>query len=208
MHSRYMLRNSMGACTMVQVPKASRGVGPTTVRGGGGGGGVFYPMAFSTPTPRFMYPSSPIRATALPFYPSSHQAYYDQPMGVAKRSPDQVVMKLKEMGTGPGPGALICYIAVGGSPCRFYGRDAIHTCYWHAHFHQDYQDMHYGKNVHGITQCMHYAKISIAFCFNCTVIISASIAAGNYFFFFFTPVFVVILWSLARNFLIAWSFSL
>ena len=62
-----MMRNSMGACTMVRVSRNARG------RGGGRG---FYPMTFSNPNPRIVYPASPVRS---PFYPTQH--YYD------KRSP-------------------------------------------------------------------------------------------------------------------------
>lgn len=102
----------MGACTMVQMPRTppnqhqraiTQGVRtpgtPGGVAGGGatagGGGGVFYPVSLATSTPRIVYPPnslppSTLRATAVPFYPSSPQVYYEQPLGVAKRSPDQV----------------------------------------------------------------------------------------------------------------------
>ncbi len=97
------MRNSMGACAMVQMPRPSgRGLGGGGavsgggVRGGGGGGGggggpggMFYPMAFSSPAPRYMCPMTPSPA-AVPFYPASHQTYYDQSVGVAKRAPEQV----------------------------------------------------------------------------------------------------------------------
>lgn len=92
------MRNSMGACAMVQMPRAAT----MTPRGGGtggnsmrtpaptppGGGGMYYhPMGFSSPAPRYMY-STPMRATAVPFYPSSSpQPYYE---GMVKRSPEQV----------------------------------------------------------------------------------------------------------------------
>lgn len=84
----------MGACASVPVPRGApgvgRGIGPTAMRGGGGG--MFYHHLSSPAPPRYMYsaspiPASPMRATALPFYPQSPQPYYE---GVAKRSPDQV----------------------------------------------------------------------------------------------------------------------
>ena len=105
------MRNSMGACAMVQVPRPMGGRGLSAggvggsggVRGGGGGagGGMFYPMAFSSPAapPRYMYPPSPMPSpmpatatAAMPFYPASapHQPYYDQPVGVPKRTTEQV----------------------------------------------------------------------------------------------------------------------
>lgn len=92
----------MGACAMVQMPRPAPspqqqhaiapGVRPGTTGGGGiaGPGGMFYPVAFTSPTPRVMYSPSSVRATAVPFYPSSPQVYYEQAVGVAKRSPDQV----------------------------------------------------------------------------------------------------------------------
>ena len=60
---RYMLRNSMGACTTTIVRMARN------ARGRGRG---FYPVPFSG-SPRFVYPTSPVRATS--FYPSP--PYYD-----------------------------------------------------------------------------------------------------------------------------------
>lgn len=69
-----------------------------------GPGGMFYhPMhSFSSPAPRYMYSSpvysSPMRATAVPFYPSSPQAFYEQTVGVAKRSPEQVMGGVKGCG--------------------------------------------------------------------------------------------------------------
>lgn len=108
---RYMLRNSMGACAMVQVPRTpmGRGLGAGAAGGCGGGGamrvgsagggaaagGMFYPMTFSPPAPRFVYSPAPIAATptAVPVYPAPHPgAYYDQSMSMSmsKRSPEQV----------------------------------------------------------------------------------------------------------------------
>ena len=94
------MRNSMGACAMVQMPPRAAtmtprggggGVGGNSVRTPtpappGGGGMYFHPMSFSSPAPRYMY-STPMRATAVPFYPSSPQPYYE---GLVKRSPEQV----------------------------------------------------------------------------------------------------------------------
>lgn len=95
-----MMRNSMGACAMMQVaspcgnsPRGGLGLGQGLRGGGGGGGGgggMFYPVAFSSPTPRYVYSPSAMRPTALPFFPSSSQPYYEPAVGVAKRSPDQV----------------------------------------------------------------------------------------------------------------------
>lgn len=90
----------MGACAMVQVPRPpppppnqraiTPGIRPGAVGGGIAGPGMFYPVTFTGPTPRVLYPPSSVRATAVPFYPSSPQVYYEQAVGVAKRSPDQV----------------------------------------------------------------------------------------------------------------------
>ena len=55
-----------------------------------GGPGMLYPVTFAGPTPRVVYSPSSLQATAVPFYPSSPQMYFEQPVGVAKRSPDQV----------------------------------------------------------------------------------------------------------------------
>lgn len=91
-----MLRNSMGACAMMQLPRTPRAISPlrgppgggmaTPPAGGGAPAGMFYPVTFATSTPRFVYTSSPVRG---PFYPPTPQGYYEQPVGVAKRA-DQV----------------------------------------------------------------------------------------------------------------------
>ena len=95
----------MGACAMVQVPRPpppppnqQRPVSPgaSGVRAGPGAtptppGGMFYPVTFTGPAPpRLFYPPTSMHPNAVPFYPSSPPVYYEQPVGMAKRSPDQV----------------------------------------------------------------------------------------------------------------------
>ena len=91
-HRRYMLRNSMGACTTTIVRMARN------ARGRGRG---FYPVSFSG-SPRFVYPTSPVRATS--FYPSP--PYYD----ATKSSPVPEVSVCKELkGVGClGRGVCVC----------------------------------------------------------------------------------------------------
>lgn len=93
--SRFMLRNSMGACMMPTSPRLPKPASPVGVRGQVGPP-VLYPMAFA-PSPaqqtRMMYPTSPVRPPALvpPFYqPTSPQQTFYEPPPVTKRMAEQV----------------------------------------------------------------------------------------------------------------------
>ena len=97
---RYMLRNSMGACAVMQLPRSPAATRTLTPGGLRAGGGIFYPIAFGNPAPRLVYPTSPIRPAAIPYYPTpspphAQQTYYDQQsMGIAKRSSSEQVCGL------------------------------------------------------------------------------------------------------------------
>ena len=68
-----MLRNSMGACAMVRMGRNTRGRGRPAAGGVGGaaggggvGGGGFYPLTYPSPSPRYIYPTSPSLAAGSP----------------------------------------------------------------------------------------------------------------------------------------------
>lgn len=88
--SRFMLRNSMGACLLPTAPRMSRPLNP------GMRGPMLYPMTFATnpcPQPQMLFSNSPIRAGGqIPsFYsPPSQHAFYEPPVNMMKRMNDQV----------------------------------------------------------------------------------------------------------------------
>ena len=100
--SKFMLRNSMGACMMTPTPRMPRPPSP------GIRGAMLYPMTFATsaspPPAHLLYPTNPIRTgSQIPsFYsaPLPHHAFYEPSMSMVKRLNDQVSSILAEGASG------------------------------------------------------------------------------------------------------------